>query len=88
MVDYFTQNPVPLAPQINMTEVGRAMKGYARAFKINIEEIGRFLKRLKVEMGGFKYIRKHWRLNFINESRAPNHINMRKDTVIESNILS
>ena len=85
-----------------MTEVRRAMKGYARAFKINIvnerdpliqlqetrEEIGRFLKRLKVEVGGFKYIRKHWRLNFINESRAPNHINMRKDTVIESNILS
>ena len=69
MVDYFKQNPIPLAPQINMTEVRRAMKGYARAFKINIvnerdplfqlqetrEEIGRFLKRLKVEMRGFKY---------------------------------
>ena len=102
MVDYFKQNPIPLAPQTNMTEVRRAMKGYARAFKINIvnerdpliqlqetrEEIGRFLKRLKVEMGGFKYIRKHCRLNFINESRAPNHINMRKDTVIVCNILS
>ena len=36
MVDYFKQNPVPLVPQINMTEVRRAMKGYARAFKINI----------------------------------------------------
>ena len=36
MVDYFKQNPIPLAPQINMTEVRRAMKGYARAFKINI----------------------------------------------------
>ena len=71
MVDYLKQNPIPLAPQT---------KGYERAFKINIvnerdpliqlqetrEEIGRFLKRLKVEMGGFKYIRKHWRLNFIN----------------------
>lgn len=55
MVDYFKQNPIPLAPQINMTAVRRAMKGYARAFKINIEEIGRFLKRLKVEMVGFKY---------------------------------
>ena len=102
MVDYFKQTPILLAPETNMTEVRRALKDYARAFKINIvndrdpliqlketrEEIGRFLKRLKVEMGGFKYIRKHWRLNFINESRAPNHINMRKDTVIESNILS
>ena len=55
MVDYFKQNPIPLVPQINMTAVRRAMKGYARAFKINIEEIGRFLKRLKVEMGGFEY---------------------------------
>ena len=36
MVDYFKQNPVPLVPQINMTEVRRAMKGYARAFKIKI----------------------------------------------------
>ena len=46
----------------------RAMKGYARAFKIHIindrdplvqlqktrQEIGRFLKPLKVEMSGFK----------------------------------
>ena len=69
MIDYFKQNPVPLAPQTNITEVRRAVKGYARAFKINImndrdpliqlqetrEEIGRFFKRLKVEMGGFKY---------------------------------
>ena len=45
------------------------MKSYARAFKIDIvndrdllaqlketrQQIGRFLKRLKVEMGGFKY---------------------------------
>ena len=101
MIDYFKQNPVPLAPQTNITEVRRAIKGYARAFKINImndrdpliqlqetrEEIGRFFKRLKVEMGGLN-IRKHWRLNFINKSRAPNHINMRKDTVIESDIVS
>ena len=36
MVDYFKQNCIPLAPQTNMTEVRRAMKGYARAFKINI----------------------------------------------------
>ena len=36
MVDYFKQNPIPLAPQTNMTAVRRAMKGYARAFKINI----------------------------------------------------
>ena len=69
MIDYFKQNPVPLAPQTNMTEVRRAIKGYASAFKINImndrdpliqlqdtrEEIGRFFKRLKVEMGGLKY---------------------------------
>ena len=69
MVDYFKQNSIPLAPQTNMTEVRRAMKSYARAFKIDIvndrdpliqlqetrEEIGRFLKRLKVEMGEFKY---------------------------------
>ena len=69
IVDYFKQNPIPLAPPINMTEVRRAMKGYARAFKIDIvndsdpliqlqetrEEINRFLKCLKVEMGGFKY---------------------------------
>ena len=69
MIDYFKQNPIPLAPQANLTEVRRAMKGYSRAFKINIvndrdppaqlqetrQEIGRFLKRLKVEMRGFKY---------------------------------
>ena len=36
MVDYFKQSPIPLAPQTNMTEVRRAMKSYARAFKINI----------------------------------------------------
>ena len=33
MVDYFKQNPIPLAPQTNMTEVRWTMKGYARAFK-------------------------------------------------------
>ena len=69
MVDYFKEKPIPLAPQANITEVRRAMKGYSRGFKINIvndrdplvqlqetrQEIGRFLKRLKVEMGGFKY---------------------------------
>ena len=69
MVDYFKQNPIPLAPQANLTAVRREMKSYARAFKINIvndrdplaqlqetkQQIGRFLKRLKVEMGGFKY---------------------------------
>ena len=69
MVDYFNQNAIPLAPQANLTEVRRAMKSYARAFKIDIvndrdllaqlketrQQIGRFLKRLKVEMGGFKY---------------------------------
>ena len=32
MVDYFTQNPVPLAPQINMTEVSRAMKRLCKGF--------------------------------------------------------
>ena len=51
------------------------MKSYARAFKIDIvndgdllaqlketrQQIGRFLKRLKVEMGGLN-IQKHWRL--------------------------
>ena len=37
MVDYFKQNPIPLAPQTNMTEVRRAMKSYARAFKIDSE---------------------------------------------------
>ena len=71
MVDYFKQNPIPLAPQANLTEVRREMKSYARAFKINIvndrdplvqlqetrQQIGRFLKRLKVEMGGFKVAR-------------------------------
>ena len=36
IVDYFKQNPIPLAPQTNMTEVRRAMKSYARAFKIDI----------------------------------------------------
>ena len=74
MVDYSKQNPIPLAPQANLTEVRRAMNSYARAFKINIvndrdplaqlqetrQQIGRFLKRLKVEMGRFN-IQKHWR---------------------------
>ena len=74
MVDYSKQNPIPLARQANLTEVRRAMNSYARAFKINIvndrdplaqlqetrQQIGRFLKRLKVEMGGFN-IQKHWR---------------------------
>ena len=69
MVDYFNQNAIPLAPQANLTEVRRAMKSYARAFKIGVvnnrdllaqlketrQQIGRFLKRLKVETGGFKY---------------------------------
>ena len=69
LVDYFKQNLILLAPETNMTEVRRAMKDYARAFKINIvndrdpliqlqetrEEMGRFLERLKVEMGGFEY---------------------------------
>ena len=69
MVDYFKQNPIPLASQVNLTEVRRAMKSYARAFKINVvndrdplvqlketrQQIGRFLMRLQVEMGGFKY---------------------------------
>ena len=32
MVDYFTQNLVPLAPQINMTEVRRAMKRLCKGF--------------------------------------------------------
>ena len=69
MLDYFKQNPIPLASQVNLTKVRRAIKSYARAFKINIvndrdplvqlhetrQQIGRLLKRLKVEMGGFKY---------------------------------
>ena len=69
MVDYFKQNPIPLSPQANLTGVRREMKSYARALKINIvndknplvqlqetrQQIVRFLKRLKVEMGGFKY---------------------------------
>ena len=69
MVDYFKQNPIPLARQANLTGVRREMKSYARALKINIvndkdpfvqlqetrQQIVRFLKRFKVEMGGFKY---------------------------------
>ena len=68
MVDYSKKNPIPLAPKANLTEVRLEMKSYARAFKINIvndrdplaqlketrQQIVRFLKRLKVEMGGFK----------------------------------
>ena len=36
IVDYFKQNPIPLAPQANLMEVRRTMKGHARAFKINV----------------------------------------------------
>ena len=34
MVDYSKKNPIPLAPQANLTEVRREMKSYARAFNI------------------------------------------------------
>ena len=69
MADYFKQNPIPLTPKLNITEVRRAMKGYAKGFTINIKNdidplaqlqetkkaIGSFLGHLKAEMGGFKY---------------------------------
>ena len=74
------------------------MKGYARAFKIHIvndrdplvqlqktrQEIGRFLKRLKVEMSGFK-CSEALEVEFYKRLRATT-TNMRRDTVIVSNI--
>lgn len=95
MVDYFKQNPIPLAPQANLMEVRRTMKGYARAFKINVvndrdtliqlqetrQEIGRFLKRWKWASSN---IQKHWRSNFVKMLESRSHICIRRDIVIVS----